>query len=194
MSKNRSFYEADVLQRATDAFSIHGYGATSMSMLCEATGLGKQSLYNAFGNKQALYLKAVDCAVGKFVEAVRSMQAARDGREELALFFRGLVAVCASGAPELRSCIVTAGLLESVEDPAVRSSLQARWRATHELLRRAVERGQQDGSVRNKAPSARLADLLMSLTSGLRVVARVDDSRERLQQIADLGMKVLDQD
>ncbi|KPF69390.1 TetR family transcriptional regulator [beta proteobacterium AAP99] len=192
MARERSFSEPEVLQRAADVFSTHGYGATSVAMLCEATGLGKQSLYNAFGDKQALYLKSVDCAVGRFGAAVAAMKAAPDGRAALQSFFDGLVHVCASGEPALKSCIVTTGLLESVDDPALRLSLQAKWQATHELLRGTIERGQKDGSVRNAAPSAELADLLMSLMSGLRVTARVDDSRARLQRSADLAMAMLD--
>jgi TetR/AcrR family transcriptional regulator, transcriptional repressor for nem operon len=45
-----------VLDRLTNAFSTYGYGGTSMALLQEATGLGKQSLYNTFGDKQAMYL------------------------------------------------------------------------------------------------------------------------------------------
>jgi TetR/AcrR family transcriptional repressor of nem operon len=192
MARERSFSEPKVLQRAADVFSTHGYGATSVAMLCEATGLGKQSLYNAFGDKQALYLKSLDCAAGRFGAAVAGMQAAPSGRAALQHFFDGLVAVCASGEPALRSCIVTTGLLESVDDPSLRMSLQAKWQATHELLRAAVERGQKDGSVRNPAPSAELADLLISFMSGLRVTARVDATPARLQRTADLAMALLD--
>ena len=192
MARDRNFSEAEVLERAADVFSTHGYGATSVAMLCEATGLGKQSLYNTFGDKQALYLKAVDCAVGKFGAAVAGMRAADTGRAALHVFFSGLVEVCASGAPALQSCIVTTGLLETADDPELRLSLRAKWQASHELLRGAVERGQKDGSIANPAPSAGLADLLMSLMSGLRVTARVDDSRARLQATVDLAMKLLD--
>lgn len=192
MPRERHFSEAEVLERAADTFSAHGYGATSMAMLCEATGLGKQSLYNTFGDKQALYLKALDNAVGRFAAAVQGMQRAGNGREEIEFFLRGLAEVCNSADPARRSCIVTNGLLEGVADAEVSLNLRARWMATHEMLRRAVERGQKDGSVRNAAPSAQLADLLMSLSSGLRVAARVDRSPARLAGIVALGMQVLD--
>ena len=45
MSRERSFDEAEVLERAADAFSVHGYAGTSVAILAAATGLGKQSLY-----------------------------------------------------------------------------------------------------------------------------------------------------
>src|ERR1044071_6181888 len=53
-------YEPDVaLARALDAFWEGGYSGTSLDQLVEATGMNRPSLYAAFGDKQALYLKAL---------------------------------------------------------------------------------------------------------------------------------------
>jgi TetR/AcrR family transcriptional repressor of nem operon len=60
MPRERCFSEPEVLDRLTDVFSTHGYAGTSLALLQEATGLGKQSLYNTFGDKQSMYLQAID--------------------------------------------------------------------------------------------------------------------------------------
>jgi TetR/AcrR family transcriptional regulator, transcriptional repressor for nem operon len=193
MPRERNFSEAEVIGRAADVFSAHGYGGTSVAMLADATGLGKQSLYNTFGDKQALYLKAVDCAVARYGSVSVAMHDAADGRAALQAFFDYLVNSCASGDPAQQSCIVSSGLLEAIDDSTVRMSLQSKWQHSHELLRAAVERGQRDGSVKNRAPSAQLADVLISLMSGLRVAARVDADPTRLTAAAALALKVLDQ-
>jgi TetR/AcrR family transcriptional regulator, transcriptional repressor for nem operon len=193
MPRERNFSEAQVIDHAADVFSAHGYGGTSVAMLAEATGLGKQSLYNAFGDKQALYLKAVDCAVARYGAVALAMRDAASGRAALHAFFDHLVKNCASGDPAQQSCIVSSGLLEAIDDPTVRMSLQSKWQSSHELLRAAVERGQRDGSVKNMAPSAQLADMLMSMMSGLRVAARVDADPARLSAALALALKVLDQ-
>ena len=52
--------------------------------------------------------------------------------------------------------------------------------------------GQKDASVRNPAPSAALADLLLALVAGLRVNARADFGAARLQRTVDLALAVLD--
>jgi TetR/AcrR family transcriptional repressor of nem operon len=192
MPRERNFSEAEVIDRAADVFSEHGYGGTSVAMLADATGLGKQSLYNTFGDKQALYLKAVDCAATRFGSVAMAMRDAATGRAALQLFFDGLIAVCASSNPVERSCIVSNGLLEGIDDAAIRMLLRDKWRHTHEMLRAAVERGQRDGSVKNRAPSAQLADALMSMMSGLRVTARVDADAERLSATVALAMRMLD--
>jgi TetR/AcrR family transcriptional regulator, transcriptional repressor for nem operon len=192
MARQRSFSDTEVVDQAARVFVAHGFNGTSVNMLAESTGLGKQSLYNAFGDKQALYLKAVDCAVQKFARIASAMHDAPDGASALKRFFDALIADCADPDPARHACIVSAGLLESVDDPAIRMTLQQKWRSSHELLRAAVERGQRDGSIKNRSPSAVLADVLMSLMSGLRVSARVDPSPERLQQAVAQAMMLLE--
>lgn len=192
MPRERSFSEPEVLDRLTDAFSTHGYAGTSMALLQEITGLGKQSLYNTFGDKQAMYLQAIDCAVQRFVRGAEAMQAAPSGRAAVALYFDTLIHHCASKDPARQHCIVTSGLLEGVDAAPLNWALTSRWQATHELLRAAVERGQRDGSITNRAPSCELAEVLMALTSGLRVAVRAGRSRAQMERLAALTLGVLD--
>ena len=192
MPRERCFSEPEVLDRLTDVFSTHGYAGTSLALLQEATGLGKQSLYNTFGDKQSMYLQAVDCAVQRAARIAAAMQAAGDGRAALVLYFDALVQGCASADPAQKSCIVTSGLLEGVDEAPVNWALTSRWHATHELLRSAVERGQRDGSIANRAPSAELAELLIALSSGLRVAARAGRSRAQMERLVALTLGVLD--
>ncbi len=193
MGRERQFDEAAALHSAADVFLAHGYQGTSLSMLLEATGLGKQSLYNSFGDKRELYLQAVECAVSRYAAVRAQMDKARDGRAAVQAFFASLVSGCASKDPAAKSCIVSAGLLEGVDDAVIAHRLREKWAATHELLRAAVERGQKDGSIRNSTASAALADLLLSVMAGLRVSARAEFEPARLQRTVDLALALLDQ-
>ena len=192
MSREPSFSKPDVLDRLTDAFCTHGYAGTSLAVLQEATGLGKQSLYNAFGDKQSMYLQAIDCAVQRSARGTAAMQAAADGRAALALYFDFIVQNCASADPAQRNCIGTNGLLEGLDEAPLIWALTSRWQSTHELLRSTVERGQRDGSIVNSAPSDELAELLIALTSGLRVAARVGRSQAQMQRLVALTLGILD--
>lgn len=192
MPRERCFSEPEVLDRLTDVFSTHGYAGTSLAMLQAATGLGKQSLYNTFGDKQAMYLQAIACAVSRGAGVADGMQAAPDGRASLVFFFDAMVRNCAHADPAVKNCIVTSGLLEGVDDAPTAWALTTRWQATHELLRAAVERGQRDGSIANTAPSAELAELLIALISGLRVAARAGRSHAQMDRLVAFAMGVLD--
>jgi TetR/AcrR family transcriptional repressor of nem operon len=192
MAREKQFSETQVLDEVADLFTSHGYQGTSLAMLLDATGLGKQSLYNCFGDKRALYLKALECSSARYQTVQAQMQVAATGRAAVQAFFDHVVGKCDSAAPADKSCVVASGLLEAVDDALIVQTLRAKWAATHEVLRAAVERGQKDGSVRNPAPSAALADLLLALMAGLRVHARADFGAARLQRTVDLALAALD--
>ena len=192
MAREKQFSEAQVLDEVADLFTSHGYQGTSLAMLLDATGLGKQSLYNCFGDKRALYLKSLDCSTARYQAVHEQMRSAATGRAAVECFFDHVVGKCDSAEAADKSCIVAAGLLEAVDDALIVQTLRAKWAASHEVLRAAVERGQKDGSIRNPAPSAALADLLLALMAGLRVNARADLGAARLQHSVDLALAVLD--
>ena len=60
MARPREFDEGAVLDAAVLCFWKQGYEATSVRDLVEHTGIAAASLYNAFGDKRALYEKALD--------------------------------------------------------------------------------------------------------------------------------------
>jgi AcrR family transcriptional regulator len=60
MSRPREFDRADVLDRATRLFWRHGYGGTSLNELEAEMGIGRTSIYGAFGGKEGLFLEVVD--------------------------------------------------------------------------------------------------------------------------------------
>jgi TetR/AcrR family transcriptional regulator, transcriptional repressor for nem operon len=192
MPREPSFSAADVLQAAADTFTLHGYHGTSMSLLTQATGLGKQSLYNSFGDKRALYLQAVDCATERFGAVASAMARCHNGRAALQRFFEQLRADCSSGDPARQQCVVSAGLLEGIAEEGVQAHLRSKWQATHELLRASVERGQKDGSIANPAPSAELADHLLAVVGGLRIAAQAGMTAPRLKRTLDIGLALLD--
>jgi TetR/AcrR family transcriptional regulator, transcriptional repressor for nem operon len=192
MSRDKSFSPAVALQQMADVFVERGYEATSLAQLEAACGLGKQSLYNAFGDKKAMYLGAVECAVARNGVVDAQMRAAGDGRRALQRFFDHLVEDCASAEPQRHACIVSAGLLEGIDDDEIRAHLQSKWQSTHAMLAREVKRGQGDGSVASRAPAAELADHLMNTMSGLRVMARVQSGAARLRRAVSRALSVLD--
>lgn len=193
MARERQFSEAEVLERVADVFAVHGYQGTSLAMLLDATGLGKQSLYNTFGDKQALYLKSVECSVARYASLLAMMQAAPNGRAAVAAYFDSLIGH-RDDDPAKKSCIVAAGLLEGVDDERIAHRLRDKWIGMHEVLRAAVERGQKDGSIRVQAPSSEIADLLLAVVGGMRVNSRAAMDPQRLQRTANLALSLLDRD
>ena len=71
MARPRGFDERQVLQAARDEFWSCGYAATSIDDVVAVTGLGKGSLYGAFGDKHALFLRVFDDYCTDAVNAAR---------------------------------------------------------------------------------------------------------------------------
>jgi TetR/AcrR family transcriptional regulator, transcriptional repressor for nem operon len=200
MGRNRDFSEEAVLDSVADVFVANGYGGTSIQMLSDATGLGKQSLYNTFGDKRALYLKSVECAVARTREVLPAMQAAPDGKGAIYAFFEYAGNQCASSVPAENACIVSMGLLEGIDDAQIDNLIKQKWAATQTMLKTEIIRGQRDGSIANLAPAQELADFLMSLMSGARVNARAAQTdqagkvqaKKRIHRVIEHGLRVLD--
>jgi TetR/AcrR family transcriptional regulator, transcriptional repressor for nem operon len=191
MVRPRDFDSDVVLRQVADAFSTHGYEGTSMSILCKNTGLGKQSLYNSFGDKEALYCQAVDASAKRFSERLADIANAKTGLEAVQMFFSVLLGLCSSSNPAENNCIVSAGLLEGIEKLQVNNKLAEKWQASQKYLVQVVKKGQRDGSIRSDLSADKAADLLMALMSGLRVSARANLDKKALRSIVDLGLSVL---
>jgi TetR/AcrR family transcriptional regulator, transcriptional repressor for nem operon len=192
MSRPRAFNDTDVRDRVADVFTAHGYHGTSLAMLTEAAGLGKQSLYNAFGDKQALYLQALDCVAERWAGTRAQLAQAATGRAAVDVFFHDVLRCCTSADPAQHTCIVSAGLLEAIDDETVADSLRQKWVSTESLLRECIERGRRDGSIRRDVPAADLARLLMTLMSGLRVTARATPDPRQLKAMLRLALRILE--
>jgi TetR/AcrR family transcriptional repressor of nem operon len=192
MGRQKSFSDDEVIEGVADVFAVHGFKGTSVQMLSEASGLGKQSLYNSFGDKQGLYLKALDCAAARFGSVADEMARAPDGRRAIHVFFERLLCHCLSADAAEHACMVSTGLLEGVAQPRIAHALRSKWAASHGLLRGAVQRGQADGSIGSREDAQALADLLMALMGGLRISARAVDDPLRLQDTIARVLSLLD--
>src|ERR1700722_16363937 len=60
MARTKEFDEGRALASAVDVFWRFGYENTSLEVLMREMGIAKQSLYDTFGDKRALYLKEMD--------------------------------------------------------------------------------------------------------------------------------------
>ena len=190
MPREKDFSEDDVLSSAADLFTRHGYSGTSFSMLTEATGVGKQSLYNTYGDKQALYCAVLERTSGSFAPGRWLSDSSLSGRESIQEFFNEVLCdVCSSETP---GCIVTHGLLELADDETLAPQLRDKWNATIAALKTTVARGQVDGSISNALSAAETADLLMNLLGGLRVANKARTSKPRMQAIVRNTLVMLD--
>jgi TetR/AcrR family transcriptional regulator, transcriptional repressor for nem operon len=172
MARPRSFDEADVVQAARDQFWTRGYSATSVDDLTAATGLGKGSLYGAFGDKHALFVRALDdyCASANERVSTQLRQPGIPAIDRLANHVRAMVAdIIADG--DRRGCMMAKSSAElggaDVDVDRIVGESLCRWRA--DLVDCLVE-AQRDGAIDAGAAPDALATTLLGLIRGLQVL------------------------
>jgi TetR/AcrR family transcriptional repressor of nem operon len=174
MARPRSFDEADVVEAARDQFWTRGYSATSVDDLTAATGLGKGSLYGAFGDKHSLFVRALDdyCATANDRVSAQLRQPGIPAIDRLADHVRAMVADVIADT-ERRGCLMARSAAElggaDVDvDRIVGESLR-RWRS--DLVDCLVE-AQGDGAITAEADPQALATMLLGLIRGFEVLRK----------------------
>src|ERR1700738_1760478 len=145
MARTRSFDEGEVLRVTRDQFWSTGYAAARVDDIAAATGLGKGSLYGAFGDKHQLFLRTFDDHSTALVEAVRR---ALDGPDADAYerLRAHVLAVANATASDVcrRGCLLAKGTAElSEHDPAVAVTARKTFAAIEELLASCVAGAQR---------------------------------------------------
>jgi AcrR family transcriptional regulator len=176
------------LDRALEVFWRQGYEGTALSDLTKATGMSRPSLYEAFGNKEQLFAKALD----RYAEGPGGFSA-----EALALpLIQEVVERLVYGAVDLTTGPGTPPGCLSVRTAqacgpggeAARKLAIARREISEAALRRRIEKALADGDLRSRRSPAYLARFVMTLTDGIAVQASAGASRDDLIGVADAAM------
>ncbi|WP_459182326.1 TetR/AcrR family transcriptional regulator [Streptomyces sp.] len=193
MARPRNFDEGEVLRAARDQFWSTGYAAARVDDIASATGLGKGSLYGAFGDKHQLFLRTFDDHCGGLVEAVRRALDGPDAGAYERLRAHVLkVAEATASDVCLRGCLLAKGTAElSEQDPAVAATARRTFAAIEELLASCVAGAQRAGDIAPDADPARLAGLLLAVLRGIEALGKGGGSPDSLRAIAETALAVL---
>lgn len=193
MARPREFDADATLDKAMQAFWARGFEATSLDDLCAATGLGRSSLYAAFGDKQALYLSALSryeaAAVGRINAALANSTSPRAG---IAAFVNRIVDDIVAGSGR-RGCFIGNCAAELArQDPLVAARVRLSMDRLQSTFRDALLQAKGAGEIRRDADVDALAAFIMSGIQGLRLVGKARPERRLLEGIARVMLRCLD--
>lgn len=173
MARPREFDEMEALNAAILSFWTRGYEATSVRDLAASMGLTCASLYNAFGDKRALFRRALDHYVANgFSARARRLEAQLPPRDAILAFFDDIIDRSV-GDPERKGCLLVNSALElAPHDPELQEAVEAILIDMEGFFRRCVAAGQEDGTIPRDQPPDDLAGLLLGTLLGMRVLAR----------------------
>ena len=190
MARPRSFDPDEALDLARDVFWEKGFQGTSLDDVTAATGLAKPSLYAAFGDKNALFLKVLERYHARIVaNAERIVNDGPSAREAVHRWLTGFVPFC-SGVKGKRGCLsVNTAADGAAVQKEVRKRIEDFNRKLEELLqnRLRADRSQfTDGFDPEGA-----AHTIMAIYLGLMVLAKDAPDAARVRATLDQAMRLL---
>jgi AcrR family transcriptional regulator len=186
MARPRQFDEAAVLNGARKAFRTKGYAATSLQDLMDATGLGKGSLYAAFGDKRGLYLRVLDQYAEDSVTGVRSaLEGTEPGLGALRAYLLNMAHWSATGP----SCLLASSTAELAgTDADVGARVSQTFGGLEASFVAAVRRAQADGDIDPTADADALGVMLLAVARGLEALGHGGTSEDHLVMAAEAAL------
>ena len=182
-------YDPDIaLARAADVFWRNGYDGTSLNDLTEAMGITRPSLYAAFGNKEALFRKALDLYETEKLAYIRRAMDQPTARGVAEVMLRGSVDnVTSSNEPH--GCM---GVITSVacgpESQSVREDVVKRGEVAKRALIERFERAKSEGDLPAHVDAEGLMRVLIAMLQGISVQANQGATREELDKLVESGL------
>lgn len=193
MARPRAFDEAVALQKALDTFWHRGYGATSMEELVAGTGLSRASLYATFGDKHQLFMRALGYYQQQQRQALTDLTA--DPNIPALYHLRQILELNANTAladARQRGCFLVNATTELLPHDADAQVLVAdNQQFLEALLTSILTRAQQRGEVRSTASPQAQARFLLSVLTGMRVLAKASSDPQLLRDVVSTTLLAL---
>jgi TetR/AcrR family transcriptional repressor of nem operon len=193
MARHKEFDRDEALQKAMEVFWSRGYEAASIQDLVERMGINRQSLYDTFGDKHALYLQALDryreVEGRKLFELLKRSGSVKKALRQL---FQGVVegSFCDG---ERRGCFVGNAMSELAgrcKETAARTC--SNLAVAEDALYRALLRGKREGEIKGGRDLRAVARFLYSSMQGLQLMAKATRDRKTLEDVVRVTLSVLD--
>ncbi len=193
MARPRTFDEHEVLEAVRDAFWTGGYEGTSMDDLTNATGLGKGSLYAAFGGKRELFERVFANHCAEAAEQThRRLDGPDAGAYERLRKYVSVLSVNSGPASERLGCFIAKTTAEiGATDAVIGAQTRSIFEEIAKALTRTIEAAQRHGDIAASADPRKLGMLLLAALRGIEALGKGGVSAAMLKRAADAAMEAL---
>jgi len=184
MARQKEFDQEIALRKAVRLFSQQGFAATSTDELMRVMNVGRQSMYDTFGDKRALFLRALEMYVTESVKSIiaeleKPGSALSTVRNALVTFAERNDLSSSEGCMGLNA-ISEFGQRDSEVTRITRNAAQLQRHA----LMLALARAKNQGELNPDANLDIMADFFESTLAGIRMAAKAGKKRRALRNIA----------
>jgi TetR/AcrR family transcriptional repressor of nem operon len=192
MARTKDFDEDEVLSKAMNLFWLKGYSGTSMQDLVDGLGISRSSLYDTYGDKHSLFLRALEnyreLNSERMAKIGREASSAKDAiRLVLEFYINELVK-----DKDHKGCfLVNAAVEMAPHDKEVNGMLCQNDRQMEEYFYETIKKGQESGEITNMQDARLLAQFIINGIKGIRITAKSLTDKKVFKEIINLTMSVL---
>jgi len=188
MVRPRTFDEERAVDAAMKAFWTFGYDGTSTQDLCDATGLGRSSIYNTFRSKRDLFDRALrqymDAKTAAQLDLIQSDLPIRERVRRI------LWDAVEPDGDDPVGCLVVNTLVDlAPNDPEIAATIDRDHSTRLSALATAIRTAQAAGELDASHDPAALAEYVFVVLSGLRVAARGGASPSRQEAVVAAALR-----
>ena len=193
MARVKAFDEERAIDQAVDCFWSRGYEATSVRDLGEAMEIGGASLYNAFGDKRALFVKCLERYANR---SSRERMARIEEKHAPKDAIRTLLAEIVERSLKDSDCkgclLVNSALDVAPHDAAIGKAVAGYLDEIRDFFRRNIEAARRSGTVPKAIDAEIVSGHLLGVLMGIRVLTRVKPDRKLLESVVRPALALLD--
>jgi TetR/AcrR family transcriptional regulator, transcriptional repressor for nem operon len=193
MARPRKFVEDQVIGAARDQFWTHGYAGTSLDDLVAVTGLGRGSLYGAFGDKHTIFMRALDEYSTATMAGVRAelWDSAESAYERLVGHIRSMARVNATDSKR-RGCLTAKSAAElAATDKAVARRVRRFLDAYQTELAETIAAAQREGDLDGAVDPPDLAALVLVILRGMEALRKGGASSATITNAGEQAIALL---
>jgi len=193
MARLKDFDEERVLDRAVDCFWKHGYGATTVRDLADAMQIGGASLYNAYGDKRALFGRSLERYANRSMrDRIARMETEHRPREAICAFIAEIVDRSLKD-PDRKGCLLINSALDvAPHDAEIGKVVAGYLDELRAFFRRNIEAAQRVGQVPRSVDAEEVSGHLLGVLAGVRVLARTGARRKVLESVVRPALALLE--
>ena len=194
MARTREFDEQRAIDAAVDCFWARGYEATSVRDLAERMGIGGASLYNAYGDKRALFARSLERYADRSMrDRIARMEARHQPLEAIRAFLTEIIERSVRD-PDRKGCLLVNSALDvAPHDAEIGKVVAGYLDELRAFFHRNLETAREAGELPPDFDAEAVAAHLLGVLLGIRVLARTGATRRQLEAVARPALALLEQ-
>lgn len=192
MGRHREFDPDEALEAAMEVFWHKGYQHTSVNDLLEAMRINRWSMYETFGDKQQIFIRALNLYRGRWAAFIaQHLQQPGSPRTALLNLIRAMGRQIVDDKLG-RGCLIANSAFDLRQlEPEAAAIVRAGLTGLENSIAACIRRAQEAGEISRAQEAPKLARFILASLNGIRSAGRVEQQRERLMDLVEITLSVV---